>query len=76
MSVMPECNVFKPKGSATIRRRRKGPGPQAGEPYPKRHAQTPKVFFEELACETLPDTLFAVAGIPVSGHPTQFVNTL
>ena len=76
MLLLPEYSVFKPKGSVTSRHQRQGPGPQAGEPYPKRHAQTPKVFFEELACETLPDTLFAVAGIPVSGHPTQFVNTL
>ena len=71
-----ELSVFKPKGSVTSRHRRQGPGPQAGEPYPQRQAQTPKVFFEELAQETLPDTLFTVAGNPVSGHPTQFVNTL
>ena len=76
MLVPPEYSVFKPKGSATSSQKEQGPGPQAGEPYPQRHAQTPKVFFEELTCETLPDTLCTVSGIPVSGHPTQFVNTL
>ena len=44
MLVLPAYSVFKPKGSVTIRQRRKGPGPQAGEPYPQRHAQTPKCF--------------------------------
>ena len=71
-----ELSVFKPKGSVTSRHRRQGPGPQAGEPYPQRQARTPIVFFEELAQETLPNTLFTVAGNPVSGYPTQFVNTL
>ena len=42
-----ELSVFKPKGSVTSRHRRQGPGPQAGEPYPQRQAQTPKVFFKE-----------------------------
>ena len=76
MLVPLEYSVFKPKGSANSSPKERDPWPQAGEPYPQRLAQTPKVFFEELARETFPDTLSTVAGIPVSGHPTQFVNTL
>ena len=33
-----------PKGNATSRHQRQGPGPQAGEPYPKRHARRPKCW--------------------------------
>ena len=71
-----EISMFMRKGSVTSRHRRQGPWPKAGPPYPQRRPKTPKVFFEELAQETLRDTLFAVAGNPVSGCPTQFVNTL
>ena len=74
--LLPECSVFKPKGSVTSSQKEQGPGPQAGEPYPQRLAQTPKVLFKELARETLPDTPCTVSGTARFRAPTQIVHTL